>query len=215
MIHTVPPSAAPASPLVIVTGRPGSGKSTLSRQLAAALGCPLVSRDEIFEGIRFAALLSGRAEDDDTISTRAFAGFFSTIRLMTASGVVCVAEAAFQHDKWLRGLAIAGAVVPTVHVHCRLDAALALSRVNARRERLFQATALHPALTVLAVQPKRAAERMYEPLSLPCPTITVDTANGYDPSVDQILDFIVAHTRSSAPDLRDSGNDRPATPAVT
>jgi tRNA uridine 5-carbamoylmethylation protein Kti12 len=36
--------------LVVVTGRPGSGKTTLSKELGKLLYFPVVSRDEIKEG---------------------------------------------------------------------------------------------------------------------------------------------------------------------
>ena len=35
---------------IIVTGRPGSGKTTLSKKLARRLWMPVISRDEIKEG---------------------------------------------------------------------------------------------------------------------------------------------------------------------
>jgi predicted kinase len=36
--------------LIIVSGRGGSGKTTLAHQLAATLGCPALCRDEIKKG---------------------------------------------------------------------------------------------------------------------------------------------------------------------
>jgi len=36
--------------LIVVTGRPASGKTTLSRILSAEIKCPLLSRDEFKEG---------------------------------------------------------------------------------------------------------------------------------------------------------------------
>jgi dephospho-CoA kinase len=40
----------PRPTLIVVTGRPGSGKTTLTRTLAPLVRCPVVSRDELKEG---------------------------------------------------------------------------------------------------------------------------------------------------------------------
>ena len=37
--------------MVLVTGAPGTGKSTLGPALAGTVGCPVVSRDEIRVGV--------------------------------------------------------------------------------------------------------------------------------------------------------------------
>jgi adenylate kinase family enzyme len=36
--------------LVVIAGRPGSGKTTLAHSLARKIGCPAICRDEIKEG---------------------------------------------------------------------------------------------------------------------------------------------------------------------
>jgi predicted kinase len=46
---------SPRPTLVVVSGPAGSGKTTLAHAIAAAVGCPAVSRDEIKEGMVHAA----------------------------------------------------------------------------------------------------------------------------------------------------------------
>jgi predicted kinase len=40
--------------LVVVSGPPGSGKTTLAHEVARAVGCPAICRDEIKEGMAHA-----------------------------------------------------------------------------------------------------------------------------------------------------------------
>jgi DNA polymerase III delta prime subunit len=89
--------------LVIVSGPAGSGKTTLAHQLAAAIGCPALCRDEIKEGM--VATTPGFVPGpSDPLTVRSYGLFFAAIRLFLEHGVTHVAEAAFQHANWERGL---------------------------------------------------------------------------------------------------------------
>jgi adenylate kinase family enzyme len=46
--------------LIIVSGPPGSGKTTLAHEIARAVGCPAICRDEIKEGMVHATPGSSR-----------------------------------------------------------------------------------------------------------------------------------------------------------
>src|SRR5262245_50913503 len=84
--------------LVVVAGRPGSGKTTLAHALAKAIRCPAICRDEIKEGI--VNSLAPAATPTDAIQRHTNDVFFKTIELLLQHGVTLIAEAAFQHKLW-------------------------------------------------------------------------------------------------------------------
>ncbi len=88
---------------MIVTGPAGSGKTTLAHRLAAVIGCPALCRDEIKEGM-VAATPGFVPGPSDPLTVKTYDLFFAAIRLFLEHGVTHVAEAAFQHENWARGL---------------------------------------------------------------------------------------------------------------
>ena len=84
---------------IIVTGRPGSGKTTLAKKLGVQLCLPVLSRDEIKEGY---VVSSGMRHDElpNDANWKATDTFFKAARLLLESGVSIVIEAAFQHKVW-------------------------------------------------------------------------------------------------------------------
>ncbi|MFW5870480.1 MAG: AAA family ATPase [Candidatus Sumerlaeota bacterium] len=84
---------------IIITGRPGAGKTTLAKRLAQAIHMPMLSRDEIKEGY---VQTFGQAHHELPPETNRIVThiFFDTARSMLESGVSIVIEAAFQHKLW-------------------------------------------------------------------------------------------------------------------
>jgi predicted kinase len=81
---------------IIVTGRPGSGKTTLAKKLGERLWMPVISRDEIKEGY---VNTYGVKHDQLPPETNVLVSnsFFEIVNHYLAAKISIVIEAAFQH----------------------------------------------------------------------------------------------------------------------
>jgi predicted kinase len=167
--------------LVLVTGPAGSGKSTLAYAIGAALGCPVVSRDAIKEGMA-AAEPGFVPTTDDPLTRRTYGTFFANLDLLLRAEVTTTAEAAFQHRLWTQGLALLDGLADLKVVRCQLDAEQAQARMQ-RRQTEQPTRAAHADLEYLA------AADSFAPLALDVPTLDVDTTDGYRPDLTAVVAF--------------------------
>jgi len=168
--------------LIVVAGRPGAGKTTLAHALARAVPCPALCRDEVKEGLVSTA--GDASEEGDNLQRRATDAFFDALALLLGRGVTVVAEAAFQDRVWAPRLEPFRAIARVRLVLCEVDPELARARRAARALGDPARTWFHP----------EGAERdratgSYEPPRLGVPTLRVDTADGYRPGFDAIVEF--------------------------
>jgi predicted kinase len=169
--------------VAIVSGRPGAGKTTLGRALALDLRCPLVSRDEINQGILH-TFANSELMTKEWITKLAFDAFFRVIELLILSGTTLVAEAAFQDYRWRLGL---DRLIPIANlriIQCVVDPELAIQRVNSRTRYGFR-SGVGAENTVQSVN-------SFKDLSLPVPSLRVATADGYDPPIKEIMKFLIS-----------------------
>jgi predicted kinase len=168
--------------LVVVSGPAGSGKTTLAHALAVAVGCPALCRDEIKEGMVHALGDGFEPAPDDLLTQRATSVFFATVGLLLEAGVTVVAEAAFQDHVWRAGLEPLNSVAQTRIVRCRVDPVVGRQRMVGRVRRGAHADA--------SVIDDAGYYDRFVPVSLPVPTIDVDTSDGYDPALERIVVFV-------------------------
>ncbi len=173
---------------IIVTGRPGSGKTSLSRKLADRLWMPVISRDEIKEGY---VNTHGVKHDQLPAETNAVVSdfFFELVNRCLAGKVSVVIEAAFQHKVWeprmpgilelSRPFIIVCSIDPMVaarrHLQRGLDDPNREFYHGDRRVEVYRETG------------EMAPPGEYAEPDFDVPTIHVSTEGEYSPGMDEIV----------------------------
>lgn len=172
---------------VIVTGRAGAGKTTLSKKLGQQLWMPVISRDEIKEGYvnTFGVKHDRLPPETDQIVTDFF---FETVYQFLSNKVSLIIEAAFQHAVWeWRMPQIIELSHPFIIV-CSVDAEIAAQRhlqrglENPRREFYHE----DKRVSLYRSTGNIGTPQPYVAPHFDVPTLQVLTETDYSPSLDEI-----------------------------
>lgn len=173
---------------IIVTGRAGSGKTTLTTNLGARLWMPVISRDQIKEGY---VNTYGVKHDELPADTNAKVTelFFELVHQYLTGNISVVIEAAFQHKVWEPRMHRICELASPVIVICSVDAGLAARRHLQRgledptREYYHgDKRVAHYRQTGEVLPPQT-----YEPPRFAIPTIEVSTDGEYIPAIDELV----------------------------
>lgn len=174
--------------LLIVSGAPASGKTTLARRLASDLRLPLLQRDELKEAL--ADALGG--PEDVAASARLGAGAYAMLYLVAGrlieAGTGLIIESNFRRGVSEEELKPLLAWSDAGLIHCGAAHEVVLARYAERSQR-GERHAAHLDTDRAAALADDLADGLFEPLKLAIPRLLVDTTDGWRPTYEEIRDF--------------------------
>ncbi|GAB3440003.1 AAA family ATPase [Actinophytocola sediminis] len=183
--------------VIIVTGPPATGKSTLARELAVHMRLPVFGKDRVKETLFDTLGWSDRAWSQQ-LGAAAIAVLYAQLADTLGAGASCIAESTFRRGQasqdFHRVLADTGA--NAVQLQCVTDGPTLLRRFTDRA-----ASERHPGHrdehNIAEFRAELLAGR-YEPLDIPGPVLTVDTTDFQNlPLTDLIAQLTAQMTRTA------------------
>jgi len=169
--------------IVVVTGMPAAGKTTVAESLSRALALPVIARDTIKERL-YDTLGVGDLEWSGRLGGAAFALLFDLARVLIESGHALILEANFFRGSEPRFFALPEHRVMQIHCDAPLDILVARYTNRPRHQG-------HHDAEKLKELPTRFQSGVHEPLDLPGNLIRIDTSQRVD--VDAIAAQVRGH----------------------
>lgn len=188
MIDTLP-LATPR--LVLVSGMPATGKSTLAHLIADVVGWPLFTKDRfkelLFDTGAYDAATFDRAQSR-ILGAQAVALLRNVADTLLGSGMSVILESNFVPGLAARELGQITRGIDVRQVYCTTSPELFLARYKDRAASGIRHV-VHLDAAALPELVARVGTDLDGPIPLAAPLLTVDTTDGYSPSLDAILAF--------------------------
>jgi predicted kinase len=176
--------------LVIVSGPPAAGKTTVTHELAQRLGLPLLSRDAIKESV-MEVIEPRTVEETDQLSQASEHVLVRVASSLLDAGEGAILESPFHVNRAPRELQPLVERSRAVTVHCQAPKQVLVERYRERAAR-GERDPGHMDLERARQLPEKLEEGEFEPPALGTPVLRVDTTETSEPRSEEILDW-VAH----------------------
>jgi predicted kinase len=187
---------------IIITGRAGAGKTTLSKKLGQQLWMPVISRDEIKEGYvnTYGVKHDQLSPDTDGIVSEFF---FDVVCQYLTNKVSVIIEAAFQHKVWEPRMPKILELSLPLFIVCSIDEEIAaqrhLQRGLADPNREFYHS--DKRVSVHRATGEIGTPGPYVAPNFNVPTVYVSTENDYSPNIDEIAHQVRSQNAQQADEL--------------
>ena len=173
--------------LIVVSGPPGAGKSTLARRIGDSLGLPVVSRDAIKEGVAYTT--DEVVQHGTAAAARLFEVFYEIVDLHLERGISVVVDAAFRSDVAPGEILERTHVAQVLVIRCLVEDRVWFERFQSRGNRPGHRDWEFVARVQAGDGPSSATYLLEVP---GVPVLEVDTSDGYNPRFEAILAAITA-----------------------
>ena len=168
--------------LLVVSGRPGSGKTTFAETLGKEICMQVISRDRFKEGY---VHTQGKGHLQLPAETNGIVNevFFSTLMRIIEEKISVIAEAAFQHKLWSAMLEPFVSKAQIVMLICKVNEQTAQERYISRKQNDPLREHFHGDIIDTNPPP-------YEAPHMNLPTFEIDTSGEYKPSIRELKEMI-------------------------